>query len=103
MSWLQVAAAMQSTHTWSAVVSEKLVDRLFEKLDRLEVPEPIEQRDWHVVSLIPVSHMQMCMHADVIEVCDTPVWLELQAAPASAAHAQARTAAAIHVVRTCAA
>jgi hypothetical protein len=32
-------------HACSAPVSEKLVDRLDEKLEKLDVPEPIEHRD----------------------------------------------------------
>ena len=39
------AAVMQSMQACSAALSEKLVDRLDEKLEKLEVPEPIEQRD----------------------------------------------------------
>jgi hypothetical protein len=64
---------MQSMQAWSAAVSEKLADRLDEKLEKLEVPAPIEQRDRHVVSLIPVSHMQICMHAELTSVCDGPL------------------------------
>jgi hypothetical protein len=57
----------------------------------------MEQRDRHVVSVIPVSHMQMCMHAVVIDACEGPAWPELHADPASAAHVATTTA--FHLVR----
>jgi hypothetical protein len=45
VSSLHVAALMQSMHACVALVNEKLADRLFEKLEKLAVPEPIEHRD----------------------------------------------------------
>jgi hypothetical protein len=96
---VQVAALMQLIHAASAPVSEKLCDTLDEKLERLAVPEPIEQRARHVVSLMPVSHMQMCMHAVVRSLDDGPLWLELHAGPISAAPAASATAIPIQVIR----
>jgi hypothetical protein len=63
---------MQSMHACVALANEKLADRLLEKLEKLAVPEPIEHRDWQVVSAIPVSHTQMCVQAVLMSACDGP-------------------------------
>ncbi|HEU4733051.1 MAG TPA: hypothetical protein VFT22_34395 [Kofleriaceae bacterium] len=45
MRSVHVAALMQSMQACSAAVSEKLADRLDEKLEKLDTPEPMEHRD----------------------------------------------------------
>jgi hypothetical protein len=97
---MHVAALMQSMHTWSAPLSEKLVDKLLEKLEKLAVPEPIEHRDKQVVSLMPVSHPQMCMQAAVTSACEGRPGLEPQASTASVAAAAQITAMPIRVTCT---